>query len=192
MNVVSVAEQYPSPFATMILADLGASVIQIERPGFGDPARILPGLHGAMARGKRSLALNLKDPRSRAVMTVLLEHADIFMDGYRPRALARLRWDRNALTAANPELVSVSITGFGQTGPYGMRPGHEISYQALAGLLSDRGPIAAGAGKPALSLADLASGLYGAIAAWLLWRQRAGGGPVRFRLTWPCWTALYR
>ena len=135
IRVVSLAEQYPGPYVTALLADLGADVIQVERPGGGDPTREFPGFHEALARGKRSAVLDLSDPRGRAAFLTLAAGADVLLEGYRPGAMSRLGLGHEVLREANSALVHVCVSGFGQDGPYRDRPGHDLSYQALAGTL---------------------------------------------------------
>ncbi|TCK27541.1 CaiB/BaiF CoA transferase family protein [Pseudonocardia endophytica] len=159
-RVVSLAEQYPGPFATMLLADLGADVVQVERPAGGDPARAFPGHFAALGRGKRSVALDLKTEGGRIACRALVDRADVLLEGFRPGVLARLGLDPAELTVANPGLVVVSISGFGQDGPHRDRPAHDLTFQALAGLLDPAAPA-----MPGMALADVASGLFAAVAA---------------------------
>lgn len=178
MRVLSLAEQYPGPYATAILADLGADVIQVERPGTGDPTRAFPGFHEALARGKRSVVLDLKHPRGRDAFLAMAAGADALLEGYRPGTMARLGLGHQALSEVNPRLVYVSVSGFGQTGPYRDRPGHDLSYQALAGALYGQ---LAGGGHPrptTLELGDLSAGLFAALAVLLglLRREREDRG----------------
>jgi crotonobetainyl-CoA:carnitine CoA-transferase CaiB-like acyl-CoA transferase len=170
-RVVSLAEQYPGPFATVLLADLGADVVQVERPDGGDPARVFPGHFAAVGRGKRSVALDLKTPAGRAACRALVDRADVLLEGFRPGVLARLGLDPAELTAAHPELVVVSISGFGQDGPHRDRPAHDLSFQALAGLLDAGAPEV-----PGVALADVVSGLVAALAALAGLAGRATGG----------------
>jgi crotonobetainyl-CoA:carnitine CoA-transferase CaiB-like acyl-CoA transferase len=135
-RVLSLAEQYPGPFATLLLSDLGADVIQLERPG-GDPARRYPEFYAALNRGKRSAAVDLKHPGGVPAVAALAARADVVLEGFRPGVLDRLGLGAEQLTAANPALVHVSISGFGQTGPYRDRPAHDLTYQAMAGLLDE-------------------------------------------------------
>lgn len=163
IRIVSLAEQYPGPFATLVLSDLGADVVQVERPTGGDPARAFPSFHAALNRGKRSVALDLKHAPAREALRQLVARADAVLEGFRPGVLARLGLGPDALREVNPELVFVSISGFGQTGPYRDRPAHDLSYQAMTGHLADHDGVD-GHDAPGLSLADLVSGLFGAIA----------------------------
>ncbi len=177
MRVLSLAEQYPGPYATAILADLGADVIQVERPA-GDPTRAYPGFHEALARGKRSAVLDLKHPAGRSAFLALATGADALLEGYRPGTMARLGLGPETLGEVNARLVYVSVSGFGQTGPYRDRPGHDLSYQALAGALY--GQLARGEHpRPTtLELGDLSAGLFAALAVLLglLRREREGRG----------------
>jgi crotonobetainyl-CoA:carnitine CoA-transferase CaiB-like acyl-CoA transferase len=162
LRVLSLAEQYPGPFATLLLADLGAEVILVERPEGGDPARRFPEFFAALNRNKRSVSLDLKHPAGVRAMRRLARSADVLLEGFRPGVVGRLGLDHRLLRKDNPRLVYVSISGFGQDGPYRDRPAHDITYQAMAGLVEE------GVGRerpPYLSLADLTGGLFGAIAA---------------------------
>jgi crotonobetainyl-CoA:carnitine CoA-transferase CaiB-like acyl-CoA transferase len=173
-RVLSLAEQYPGPFATLLLADLGADVVQVERPGGGDPSRRYPAFHAALNRGKRSAALDLKDPGGVAALRTLAGRADVLLEGFRPGVMGRLGLGADRLTAENPGLVYVSVSGFGQTGPYRDRPAHDLSYQAMTGLLDSAAAMRDA--PPVLSLADLTSGLFAAIAALTGLAGRAGNG----------------
>ncbi|HEY1973596.1 MAG TPA: CaiB/BaiF CoA-transferase family protein, partial [Pseudonocardia sp.] len=172
-RVLSLAEQYPGPFATLLLSDLGADVVQLERPDGGDPARRYPAFHAALNRGKRSIALDLKQAEGLATARALIAHVDVLLEGFRPGVMHRLGLGPATLTATNPGLVYVSGSGFGQSGPYRDRPAHDLSYQAMTGLLD---PVTAPDQLPILSLADLAAGLFAAIAALTGLAGRAGNG----------------
>lgn len=133
--VLSLAEQYPGPYATLLLADMGADVILVERPGEGDPARRYPKFYESLNRNKRSITLNLKDKDNVASFKELVKQADVLLEGYRPGVMKRLGLSYEDLSAINPGLIYLSITSFGQEGPYRHRPAHDFSCQGLAGVL---------------------------------------------------------
>ena len=136
VKVLTVAEQYPGPLCAQLLADLGADVIQLERPGAGDPARVAnPWLFRATNTNRRSIALNLKDQRGLAVARQLIKQSHIFLEGYRPGTIARLGLDYESVRAFHPSVVYCSISGFGQDGPYADVIGHNINYESVAGML---------------------------------------------------------
>ena len=178
VRLLSLAEQYPGPYATTLLADLGADVINVERPAGGDPTRAFPGFWESLARGKRSVALDLKTTGGRAAFLTLVAGADAVLEGYRPGAVARLGADYETLRQVNDRLVYVSVSGFGQDGPYRDRPGHDLCYQALAGTLYGQ---LAGDWPPrpsTLELGDLTAGLLTvqAVLLGLVRRDRDGHG----------------
>jgi crotonobetainyl-CoA:carnitine CoA-transferase CaiB-like acyl-CoA transferase len=178
IRVLSVALQYPGPYATLLLADLGADVVVVERPDGGDPTRAFPGFHGSLARNKRAVALDLKSSLGRDAFRRLAERADVLLEGFRPGTMARLGLDYAALAATNPDLVWVSISGFGQTGPDRDRPGHDLTYQAEAGMLYEHVPPAAPPPPPTLALGDLTAGLLAvqAVLVGLVQQRRTGHG----------------
>lgn len=170
--VVSLAEQYPGPYATMLLADLGADVTMVERPG-GDPTRRYPELFGALNRNKRSVMLDLKSESGRAALESLLVGADILIEGFRPGVLERLGFAPERLRREYPQLVVVSISAYGQTGPDRDLGAHDLAVQGRAGLL-------ARASDPlgAVPTADLVSGVFAALGAvtGLVARSSRGDG----------------
>jgi crotonobetainyl-CoA:carnitine CoA-transferase CaiB-like acyl-CoA transferase len=178
IRVVSLAQQYPGPYCTMLLADLGADVILVERPHRGDPARVLESFFGALNRGKRSVTLDLKQERGREICWELLETADVLVEGFRPGVMERLGLDPERVLGRLPELVYCSISGYGQDGPYRTRAGHDLSYQALAGLLAGWLDDEPEAYRSPLAIGDLSSAMFAAfgIVAALLQRERGGGG----------------
>ncbi|WGK89212.1 CaiB/BaiF CoA transferase family protein [Pseudomonas migulae] len=186
LKVLDFSTLLPGPFASLLLADMGAEVLRIESPTRMDLLRVLPphdqgvsASHAYLNRNKRSLALDLKQPEALAVIKQLVQDYDIVLEQFRPGVMERLGLGYEALKALNPKLIYVSITGYGQTGPYKDRAGHDINYLALAGLASytgraDNGPLPLG-----VQVADVAGGsLHGVIGllAAVIARQQSGLG----------------
>lgn len=185
IRVLDLTRLLPGPLATLFLADLGADVIKIEEPAAPDPLRFTPPWHGEMGaafcllnRNKRSLALNLKHPRGREIFLRLAQEADLVTENFRPGVLDRLGVGWGELSAANPRLLLCSLTGYGQNGPDRRRPGHDIDYQARAGILSQNGlpdgpPLVVG-----VQVADIVAAwqTLAAVLAALLERRDTGRG----------------
>ncbi|MGE7960116.1 CaiB/BaiF CoA transferase family protein [Pseudomonas sp. NPDC089530] len=186
LKVLDFSTLLPGPFASLLLADMGAEVLRIESPTRMDLLRVLPphdqgvsASHAYLNRNKRSLALDLKQPEALEVIRQLVLEYDIVLEQFRPGVMERLGLGYEALKALNPKLIYVSITGYGQTGPYRDRAGHDINYLALAGLASytgrqDSGPLPLG-----IQAADIAGGsLHGVIGllAAVIARQHSGLG----------------
>jgi crotonobetainyl-CoA:carnitine CoA-transferase CaiB-like acyl-CoA transferase len=171
VRVVSLAEQYPGPFATLILSDLGAEIIQVERPGVGDPARAYSAFYDSLNRGKRSIALDLKNESDLSTCRDLIATADVLIEGFRPGVMDRLGLGHEVIQGDIPDLVYVSVSGFGQDGPFRLRPAHDLSFQALAGMLPTDAPEV-----PSLSYADLCAGMFAAIATLSGLTGRASSG----------------
>ncbi|WP_428248231.1 CaiB/BaiF CoA transferase family protein [Ferrovibrio sp.] len=176
IRVLSLAEQLPGPYATLLLADLGADVILVERPAGGDPARAFPSFFRSVGRNKRSLCLDLKTETGRTDFVALAAEADVVLEGYRPGTMDRLGVGYKVLSARNPRLIFASITGFGQDGPSRMRPAHDLSYQAVAGMVF--GSASTPPAMPEIPFGDLSSATFAAfaIAAALYGRERSGHG----------------
>ena len=135
ITVVDFSELLPGPFFTQALAEMGARVIKIERPPHGDNARRLgAGGFSAVNRGKESLLVDMKDEAQRAQVRQLVASADIVVESYRPGVMARLGMDFASLQATCPRLIYVSLSGYGQAGPWAKLPGHDINYLAAAGV----------------------------------------------------------
>lgn len=187
IRVLDLSRLLPGPYLTMVLADLGADVVKVEDPKVGDYMRAFPpakaGISGrflAVNRGKRSLALDLKDPRARDAFLAMVERSDVVVESFRPGVMAKLGLDYDTLAARNPRIVLCSISGYGQTGTYVHRAGHDLNYIALGGVLA-MGAERAGAAPamPGVQIADLAGGaLWSAtgILAALVGRERTGRG----------------
>lgn len=171
IRVLDLTRLLPGPYCTMLLADMGAEVIKIEEPNFGDPARFAPprlkevgSLFLTVNRNKKSVSLNLKDQRGVDAFLKLASSADVVVEGFRPGVVDRLGVGYKAVSAVNPRTVYCSITGYGQTGPLRDRSGHDINYAALGGLLGLTTDARGTPVLPAAQLADLSGGLMAAIA----------------------------
>jgi CoA:oxalate CoA-transferase len=173
------------PYATMILADLGADVVKVEAPGRGDPSRLAgPFTAGLSAyflsinRGKRSVVLDLKTESGRAQAAQLAARADILVENFVPGTMARWGLDHAALAPANPRLIYVSCTGFGQSGPRAGQPAFDLIVQALAGTVSLTGTPDGDPVRVGFSVGDIGGALYLAIGvlAALEARHRTGRG----------------
>lgn len=178
LRVLDLSRILAGPTATQLLADLGAEVIKIERPGLGDDTRgwgppFLPDADGAETgpsayflsanRGKHSVAVNIADPRGQALVQALAAQSDILVENFKPGDLARYGLDYTSLCAANPRLVYCSITGFGQTGPNAHRAGYDFLVQGEGGLMSLTGAAEGSPTKAGVGIADLMCGMYAAV-----------------------------
>lgn len=184
ITVVSLEQAIAAPTATRHLADWGARVIKIERPGTGDFARAYDSVMNGQSsqfvwvnRSKESLALDIKSERGRAVLDVLLARADVFVQNLAPGAAARLELDARTLVARFPRLVACDISGYGSDGPYSGKKAYDLLVQCETGFLSINGTDEAPA-KCGLSIVDIATGVYalnGVLMA-LYQRERTGQG----------------
>lgn len=175
MRVLDLSVWRPMPHATQALADLGAEVLKVEPPG-GDPMRAYPDLFAAIARGKRSVQLDLRTDDGRARALDLAREADVVCEAWRPGVAARLGVDYDSIVAVNPSVIYCSLTGYGQSGPWADVPGHDVNYQALAGALL---PPPAGAPRPLvmrLPAADLEGGTVCALLICAAWARRCATG----------------
>lgn len=174
IRVLDLSGLGPAPFATMMFADFGASVLSVRRP---DPLPFDPAV--AMSRGKDALGLDLRAPDGQALARRLARSADVLVEGFRPGVMERLGLGPDALAEDNPGLIYARLTGWGQSGPYARRAGHDINYLAIAGALGVIGEDKPTA-PPGL-LGDLANGSYTLVIGVLLAlveRQRTGRGQV--------------
>ncbi len=166
VTVVSLEQAVAAPYATRQLADLGARVIKVERPGEGDFARRYDTtVHGHSSyfvwinRSKESLTLDLKDPRGRAILHRLLKDADVFVQNLAPGAADRLGLGTGELTRRYPRLIPCTISGYGTTGPWADRKAYDLLVQCQTGLVSLTG-TADGTARTGISVADIAAGMY--------------------------------
>jgi len=185
VTILDLSRVLACPFASMILAELGARVIKVEQPGSGDETRgFEPQLardsayYFACNRSKESITVDLRSDEGRQVVRSLAQKADVVLENFPVGTLGRYGLDYAALSSLNPALVYVSCTGFGQSGPYAHKKGYDTVFQAMGGIMSLTGERDGGPVKPGLPVADLTSGLWIAIAilAALAGRARSGTG----------------
>lgn len=155
LKVVQVASLAPAPFGCMVLADLGAEVIRVERSGGGD-ALAVPS--GYLDRGQRSIAVDLKTQEGAEVLLALIEDADVLVEGFRPGVMERLGVGPDECLHRNPKLVYARLTGYGQDGPMAAAAGHDINYIAMSGALEPVGRAGERPYAPLNTVADFAGG----------------------------------
>ncbi len=178
IRILEMALQYPGPYCTMLLADLGAEVLKVERPDSGDPARQWPAFFNSLNRNRRSLTLDLKRSEGREIFYRLVREYDIITEGFRPGVAKRLEIDYESLRQINHRIIYCSLSGYGQSGPYRDRPGHDLNYQAMSGMLGCFADEHGSPIHPKLSIADLSAGMFATIGilAAVLHREKAGEG----------------
>jgi formyl-CoA transferase len=190
VHVLDLARVLAGPYAAMLLGDLGAEVIKVERPGTGDDTRhwgppFVPAGEGAEStyflsvnRGKRSVAIDLKDPGERGFVEALVRWADVLIENFRPGVMDRLGLGDDRLAELNPRLVRLAISGFGERGPDSDRVGYDQILQAEGGVMSLTGTAASGGVKVGVPIADVSAGLFGVIGVLgaLVERERSGLG----------------
>ena len=186
LKVLDFTTLLPGPYATMMLADMGADVLRVESPTRLDLTRVMPPhdqgvatAHSYLNRGKRCITLDLKKPESLAVVKQLVAEYDIVIEQFRPGVMDRLGLGYDVLKAINPALIYCAITGYGQTGPYRNRAGHDINYLSLAGVSSYSGRKASGPPPLGIQVADVAGGSHHAvmgILAAVVHRTQTGEG----------------
>lgn len=190
VRVLDLTRLLPGAYATSLLVDLGADVLKVEDPRGGDGLRITPpytasgesGVFVALCRGKRSIALDLKHDEGRAVLLELVARSDALVDSFRPGVLDRLGLGPDVLEAANPSLVHVSMTAYGD-GARRALPGHDLNAESYAGLLGLARGHDGAVGMPAQPVADMATGLQAALAVVSGLRLAEHGEPLRADVT---------
>ena len=192
IRVLDMSRLLPGPYASLVLADLGAEVDKLEEPGVGDYLRVMPPQRAAedgggdaqssifllLNRDKRSIVLDMKKPEAREVLLRMLPRYDVVLEQFRPGVLDRLGLGPAAMRAASPKLVVCSLTGYGQDGPLAQRAGHDIGYVARAGALYAQGPSDGPPTVPGVQTADIGGALWtviGVLSA-LATRARTGEG----------------
>ncbi len=186
LKVLDFSTLLPGPFASLLLADMGADVLRVESPTRMDLVRVLPpheggvsASHAYLNRNKRGIALDLKQAAAVEVVKQLVLEYDIVLEQFRPGVMDKLGVGYQALKAINPKLIYVSITGYGQTGPYKDRAGHDINYLALSGIADQTGRLDSGPLPLGIQAADIAGGsLHGVMGllAAVIQRQHTGEG----------------
>jgi formyl-CoA transferase len=184
IRVLDLSRVLAGPYCTMVLGDLGADVLKVENPDGGDDTRSWgpPFIGGESAyflsinRNKRSLTLNLKDPRGQDLLRRLAARSDIFVENMRPGTLDRWKLDAASLRTTNPRLITCSVSAFGTTGPYRDDPGYDFTLQALGGLMSVTGQPDGEPTKVGVALVDVITGLFAATAIVAALRTRDATG----------------
>ena len=185
LRVLDLTRVMSGPFCTAMLADIGAEVIKVEMPSFGDEGRhFAPHVNGEstyfalLNRGKRSITINMKSPEGIALIRDLAKQADVLVENFRPGVMDRLGLSHEVLQADNPRLIYASISGFGQEGPLADLPAFDLVIQAMSGLMSVTGEADGRATAVGESVADISTGMFAAwgIAAALYDRERTGVG----------------
>jgi crotonobetainyl-CoA:carnitine CoA-transferase CaiB-like acyl-CoA transferase len=176
MKILDFTTLLPGPYATMMLADMGADVLRIVSGSRPDalayyppfiPGTDLSAAHAYLGRGKRCMTLNLKDSRSVQIVHRLIESYDILIEQFRPGVMEKFGLDYSRLNSINPAIIYCSITGYGQTGPLRNRAGHDINFLARSGVISYSGRKETGPALTGMQIADIASGSYNAIVGIL-------------------------
>ena len=171
VRVLDLTRVLAGPYCTMVLADLGAEVVKVERPGTGDDSRYFgPFLASGMSayfasinRGKKSVALDLHDPGDVATLRRLAARADVLVENFRPGTMEAFGLSSEFLRELNPRLIYASLSGFGRTGAVAERPAYDIIIQAMSGLMSVTGHDAAHPARVGTSICDILTGLFAAI-----------------------------
>jgi len=187
LTVLDLTWVLSGPFASMVLTDLGAEVIKVERPPFGDVARTTGPYIGdwssyffSINRGKKSMVIDLKKPEGRELFLSLIEKADVVMENYTPGTMDKLGLGYDTLSNRNPRLIYAATSGFGRTGPDRDRPALDIIVQGMGGIMSITGEPGGPPVRPGISQGDITAGLYTAIGilAALHERERSGKGQM--------------
>ena len=185
IRVLDLTHVLAGPYTTTLLADLGAEVLKIEKPGRGDTTRGTPPFAGDMSHyfaavnwGKRSVALDLKHPQAREVFLKLAERADIVIDNFRAGTLEDLNLGYDVLSEVNPRIIRCAISGFGQTGPFAQKPAFDAIVQAMSGFMAVTGERGGDPLRCGVSVGDVGAGAFAlaGIALALYHRERTGRG----------------
>ena len=187
IKVLDLTRVLAGPYATMVLADLGAEIIKVELPGKGDDSRAYgPYKNGESAyfmslnRNKESLTLNLKAPEGKDILKRLVEKVDVLVENFRPGTMEKLGLGYDVLKEINPSLVYASSTGYGQTGPYSQRPAYDAVVQAMGGIMSITGQADGKPTRVGTSVGDIFAGLFCAIGILSALHERENSGKGQF------------
>ena len=185
--IIDLSRVLAGPYATMILSDLGARVIKVERPGTGDDSRQIGPFLGdqsayfaSINRGKQSIALDLKDTGDRAIFEALVARADVLVENYRPGVMARLGLGWDVLHARHPRLIYAAASGFGQTGPDAHKAAYDMVVQAMGGIMSVTGWPGGKPTRVGTSVGDITAGLFTVIGILSALHDRARTGEGQF------------
>ncbi|MBQ1924718.1 MAG: CoA transferase [Proteobacteria bacterium] len=185
IRVIDFSRILAGPFCTMMLADLGAEVIKIERPGKGDDSRAYgPFVNDeslyfmSVNRGKKSVTLNLKNPEALEFLLGLIDTADIVVENFKPGVMDHLGLGYESLSARNPRLIYCSCSGYGHSGPFALKPAYDLIIQGISGMMSITGPDPEHPSKVGMSIADVDTGVFAALGclAALYQREKTGRG----------------
>lgn len=194
IRILELGRLYAAPFAVQVLADMGADVIKVERPGHGDDFRhyaphkvktadggecIESSNYRSVNRNKRSITVDIRQPQGQLIVRELAKKSDVVVENFKVGTLKRYGLDYGTLKGVNPDVIYVSVTGFGQDGPYARRPGTDASFQAMSGLMSLTGEPGRQPQRIGVVVSDMVAGLYAASAILAALRarevQNAGG-----------------
>ena len=185
--IVDLRRVLAGPYATMVLSDLGARVIKVERPGLGDDSRHIGPFQGEQSayfasinRGKQSIALDLKDAGDRVIFEALVAKADVLVENYRPGVMAKLGLGWDVLHARHPRLIYAAASGFGQTGPDAHKAAYDMVVQAMGGIMSVTGWPGGKPTRVGTSVGDITAGLFTAIGILAALHDRARTGVGQF------------
>ncbi len=187
ITIIDLTRLLAGPYATMVLADLGARVVKVEHPDRGDDARQVGPFLGersvyfeSLNRGKESRPLRLDDPDHRREFEAMLDEADVLVENFRPGVMDRMGYGWDALHARWPRLVYAAVSGFGQTGPYAGRPAYDLVVQAMGGVMSLTGRPGGPPSRVGTSVGDITAGLFAAVGilSALHDRARTGAGQM--------------
>jgi len=183
IKILDLTRVLAGPYATMVLCDLGAEVIKLERPEGGDMSRGTgPFIEGessyfmSINRGKKSIVLDLKQDRGKKTFLKLVKHFDVLVENFVPGVMTRLGLDYEVIKKHNPQIIYAGVSGFGQTGPYTKRPALDIIVQAMGGMISITGEPGGPPVRPGSSLGDITAGLFTAVGILSALHERTSSG----------------